>query len=635
MRIKRIVQCFTVFLLLLVLGIADFAEPQNLNKPLPGRLRAGYMSASNISLLPKMAQVGMNAAIPKFDILGFPLSADLTGNLRQWANQCAQQNIVFMPVLNWWDARQGQYLTNYNHCVTDNGAVLANTPCPYSQSFWDSWITPRLLAMIQAVVNLPVGAVLIDLEMYNVEYTQYYHGCYCDQCYTRYMNKKGLSGPLPPLADRGNIVKNAGDLALYQSLQREAVRTYATALRQAAHNLYPGLRLGALQLDNSLSAIPLQQGIALGFGTPELPVFCITENTYSTGYTSYIASTKNSFSDLDAYVDLLVGIWQSQIPTGSLPAQLYYCAHDTYGYFLYTMETFANPAYHPLPGTLDEGWSAIQLANQELDKLGLNQNYQSTFQIASFLPALAWSDFSKFKLFPSVSYAKAPKPMPVALLREKNWYYFFATAGDNIEFEVTWRQIGSYPDSVMSGMVSPAGIKLAEGVATNGAPFIVKTVAAETGVYGLGIMPGGSNANAVAITKASHPYVIYIGSTSGALFYPFLPSSVLSPLFVSLAPVATQVELQFRTQNSAESVRGTVLAKDGSQLWSGVVNGPTQVLIMNPGVGPLQIRFERIPGSYFGIVWVKAVNGVMPFVATDPAALLTNIKPPLLYKKGP
>jgi hypothetical protein len=627
---KLIVLCFSVSFVLLVLGISDFAEPQNLDSPLPGRIRAGYMSASNISLLPRMSQVGMNAALPKFNISTSLLSIDSIAALRQWAGQCARLGLLFMPVFNWWDATQGQNLTNYNHVVTDSGAVLANTPCPYNQSFWDNWVTPRLLSLIQAVADLPLNAVLIDMEMYNVESTEYNRGCYCDQCYTRYMKAKGLSGPLPAPAARNGIVNSAGDLAFYESLQREAVHSYATALRQAAQKLYPGLRLGALQLD---STIPLQQGIALGFGTPALPVYCLTERTYETGYTPYIASTKNSFSNLGAYVDLLVGIWQSRFPTANIPEQLYYSAHDSHGYWIYTMETFANPDYQPLPGTLDQGWSAIQAADQELDKLAANPNYLTALQIRPIAPPplpLDWSGFVNLNLLPSSSSKKAPNPMPVARLRETNWYYFYAVKGDNIEFELTWRQVGNYTDPVRGGMISPAGIKLADGSSTNGSPFSIKTVAAETGVYGLVTMAGGGNANGVDITRASHPYVIYTGSKSGALFY-----SVVPPLYVSVIPNVTQVDLQFSTQNTAESVKGTVLAKDGSQLWSGVVNGPTQVLINNPGASPLQIRFDQILGFNLGAIWVKTVNGVMPFVASDPSALLTAVKPAFLFLKGP
>ena len=175
-------------------------------------------------------------------------------------------------------------------------------------------------------------------------------------------------------------MNNAGNLAFYQSLQRNVAASYSQTLRSAAQTQRPGLRLGALQLEHYISTIPLQQGMALGFGTSQLPVFCFSEDTYSTGYSPSIASIKQYFYNLGANVDLVVGLWQSQFTPAALPAQLYYCAHDSYGYWIYTMETFANPSYSSLMGTLAQGWAAITTADSELGKLALNPQYVTTLQ---------------------------------------------------------------------------------------------------------------------------------------------------------------------------------------------------------------------------------------------------------------
>ncbi len=166
-------------------------------------------------------------------------------------------------------------------------------------------------------------------------------------------------------------MNNAGNLAFYQSLQRNVAASYSQTLRSAAQTQRPGLRLGALQLEHYISTIPLQQGMALGFGTSQLPVFCFSEDTYSTGYSPSIASIKQYFYNLGANVDLVVGLWQSQFTPAALPAQLYYCAHDSYGYWIYTMETFANPSYSSLMGTLAQGWAAITTADSGARQVGV------------------------------------------------------------------------------------------------------------------------------------------------------------------------------------------------------------------------------------------------------------------------
>ena len=147
-----------------------------------------------------------------------------------------------MPVINWWDAAHIQFLPGFNPVVTDTGIVLSKTPCPYTQDFWNRWIVPQVLGVVGAVSHYPLAAVLIDVEMYNAEYSGYYHGCYCDTCYKRYMQAKGISGPLPAPSARYNTVNNAGNLAFYQSLQRNVAASYSQSLRASAQTLRPGLR---------------------------------------------------------------------------------------------------------------------------------------------------------------------------------------------------------------------------------------------------------------------------------------------------------------------------------------------------------------------------------------------------------
>jgi len=610
---KKIITVFFILVLMLT-GSAtrSFEATPDLSKPLAGRLRGGYMSVSDIKLLFWMSQNGMNAAIPKFGSIEFPVTGSSADMLRRWADECKRRNLAFMPVFNWWGRHEARWLMDYNHVVTESGRILGKTPCPYTQDFWDRSIIRRIVAIGQALEGRPVAAVLIDMEMYGAENRNYEGGCYCDICFARFNQAKGRLGRLPAPSARGRIIKEANELDAYRAVQREAARTFAAACREAVHKVRPGLRLGVLWLDQ---AIPLEQGIALGFGTPDLPVVCLTERNYSNGHTPYIVSVQESFRKMGAFVDLLVGIWQSKFPPANIPEQLYHCAHDSYGYWIYTMETFERPGYHPLPGTPEEHWSAIRKANMELDKLGENGRYKTALRIRQFEPPpfpLPWSDFRKYDL---ASRPGSVSPMPVVWLRGTNWIYFFAKKNDTIAFEVTRKQIGRYGDIPRIGLVSPAGTHLAEGTAKRYRSAVVGAIATETGVYGLVVVAG---AVAAEVTKASHPYAVHIDAQyGGAGFVDRLPL-----LFVALSPDAAAIEFEFLTENSDEAVKGTVLAENGAEIWSGVVEGPTKIRIDNPPGTRLQLQFAGLPGHTFEDVKIRGVKGVLPFAAPDPAGLL-------------
>jgi hypothetical protein len=163
-------------------------------------------------------------------------------------------------------------------------------------------------------------------------------------------------------------------------------------------------------------------------------------------------------------------------------------------------------------------------------------------------------------------------------------------------------------------MISPAGTRLDEGTAKKDRPAVLQTVAPETGVYGLVVVAG---AGAAEMTKSSHPYAVRIASPSYAGFVTRLPL-----LFVALSHDAAAIEFEFETGNSFEAAKGTVIAENGAELWSGVVEGYTKVRIDRPAGTFVELKFERLPGHVFEDVRVRGVKGVLPFAATDPAGLL-------------
>ncbi|MBM4050177.1 MAG: hypothetical protein FJ279_34205, partial [Planctomycetes bacterium] len=542
--------CRVLAATILLNASVSFAAPADLSKPLPGRLRGGYMNAGNLKLLPKMAELGMNAAIPKFGAIQTPMRPQDAAKLAQWADECARLNLAFMPVFNWWGGHEPSWIKDFNRVVTQTGKTLEKTPCPYTEAFWTEYVTARFVAMAEAVGPRPLAGICLDMEMYGADSVGYGQGCYCDECFTRYLKARGREVKLPPADKRAEAIKSAGEVKEYQAVQRETARKHATACREAIHKTRPGLRIGVLHLD---WPSPIQEGEALGFGTKDLPVFCLTERTYSNGFTPYIAEAQKTFRDLGAHVDLLVGLWHSKFPPDNIPEQLYHCGRDSYGYWIYTMETFEQPQYSPLPGSADAHWAAIQKANQELDKLAADAKYQTAMTIREFetpVPPVSILGFVKYDLTPFA--AQKPAALPVARLRGANWCYLHARSGDRIDLQVTWAQVGRYRDLARAALVSPQGQKLVEVDVKKDAPGVIQVNAAETGVYGLVVQAGS---NAVEITRASHPYAIHIEPRNGAKLVTKVPS-----LLLALEGGTQQAILELATEGGAEAVKGIVLA---------------------------------------------------------------------------
>ncbi len=608
MQIKRLLAAMIFLFAVSGEGMDCLAEQPDLSHPLKARLRAGYLASSNVSLLPLMAQNGMNAAFPKFDNFGPHPAQWETERLLSWARECRRLNIAFMPVINWWSIDDMDRMKAFNHVVTASGRASANMPCPYTGDFWERWVTPRVVGVARSVGDLPLSGILIDLEMYGVDSCNYEIGCYCDRCYARYMSLTGRKGPLPEADKRKRILIRSHKLAEYESIQREAARTYAAACRKRVNELRPNLRLGALHLD---LAIPLQQGAALGFGTRSLPALCLTEKTYSTGFTKYISSLKEYFKNMGAHADIVPGIWQSRWPSANIPEQLYYCAKDTYGYWIYTMETFMNPEYHPLVEPARNYWKAIRNANAELDRLGSCGTYKTSLRIRTFVQPPELAGFVKYHFRQK---SATPKHLPVARLRGTNWIYFHAGKGDRIEFEVKWQQVGSYEDKAMVALVSPGYTALKYGIAEKGHTFVARDRAPSSGIYGMIIQVGD---NAVEITKASHPFAYHVSPDRAAGFIAKVP-----PLFLAIdRSKSSEVELELRTESSLEAVRAVVYSEEGTELWSGVVDGVKSVRIGTPRGRYLKIEFSRMLFRTLEDVWLRGVKGVLPFAATDPSCL--------------
>jgi hypothetical protein len=576
-------------------------------------IRGGYMGQKSFALLERMAQTHMSAAIVKFGNVAIPLGSPDAGDLQKNASECARLGLGFMPVINWWGDNEPRWIVSYEHFVTAAGTVLPRTPCPYSEGLWTTYVTPRLLSIIEALGKLPLAALCLDTEMYGGDFLVYDQDCFCDRCFARYLAAKHRNATLPPVAERARIVSNAGDLESYRSVQRDEARQLAAACREAVAKARPNLRLGVLHLD---LPFPLYEGMALGFGTGSLPVYAFTEHTYTEGFSPYISATQGRLRSLGASVDLVVGIFQSKFAPENLAEQLFRCAQASAGFWIYTMDTFANLNYQPLAGTPQQYWTAIENAAHELDRLAGNRAYVSslvTQQRAVALPAMPWGGFVHYDLAPANK--KSSGPMPEQWLRKTNWVYFWAAKGDAIAFELTWRQLGHYEDVGSVGVVSPQGEPLAAAGVRPNAPGVIHLTGPESGVYGLLLQAG---MNAAEITHASHPYAVQIPATGDGAFL----AVKIPRLFILFQPGAARASLELATPGATQAVRAEVKTENGSAVWAGVIDGPTRIAVDHPSGPYLVLTVEKLQGRVMQDLHVKALEGLVPLAAPDPAGLL-------------
>jgi hypothetical protein len=599
--------------LISIAALSVWAAPPDLAGPLPGRLRGGYCSGGNRDLLSHVHAVGMNAVMPKFGGIESPLKPADADALRAWSDDCAGQDLAFLPVFNFFGGHEPAWIGDYAHYVDGRGAKLAHTPCPFDPGFWDRYVTARFVAIAEALEGKPFASILLDLEMYGADSTTYREPCYCDACYGAFVRAHADRLKAVPAPERKAAIEAAGLQDEWREAARDRARELATACREALHRVRPGLRIGALHLD--LSG-PFQDGLALGFGTEKLPVFALTERTYSTGYDEYVQQAQQAFKALGAHVDLLCGVWQSQFPPENLAENLYYCARDSYGYWVYTLETFDAPDYSPLPGKPEDYWAAIRETNAELDRLAADAAYVSRLTVRPFevpVPPLTARGFKPYALMP---YSEEGQPELPPRLRGRNILYFHAKTGDALSFEVTFRQVGRYRDAGRALLVSPAGEELAIADVRADAPGSLEANAAAAGVYGLIIE---TRANASDVTRASHPLAVGIAGPEGAHLITRVPA-----LYAYVPPGARQATFTLITEGAGEGLHARISSEDGAELYSGDVIGRATATVQLPDDARHVLRFDfaKLPGAVFEDLTLRADEGALPFAATSLRGLL-------------
>jgi len=599
--------------LVLLTWVAE-AAPPDLSGGLPGRVRGGYMCESNLKLLPRMHEVGMNAALVKLGGIENPLTDGNRSSLLQFSRSCAQSDLSFLPAINLWGGHEEAWFPQWVRYVGQEGKTYGKTPCPSDRRFWEQCLAGRFAAIAEALRGEDLGGVLLDTEMYGADFTVYQAPCYCDACLTRFLKAQGREGqPLPAPAERAKMLKDAGFEKAYWDFQAQEVQNLATACREAFHQANPKLRIGVFHLDFDS---PFLHGLARGFGTEQLPVVCLTERTYATGYDDYAGQAQKHFQELGVHVDLFPGLWHSKFPAANVAEQYYHLAKGSWGYWVYTMETFEQPDYSPLPGPHEDYWAGIQQANAELDKLATNAGYESPLQIRAFEVPPSVVTTAGFKPVDLVPLDPQAKPGDHPWLRGTNTLYFWARAGDEIDFGIRFCQIGKYRDTGQCILIAPDGKEMARGDVKPGAPGMLKARAEQTGCHGVRFALGS---NACEVSRASHPYAAHCAGKGGAAFISRIPA-----LYLLCGKGATKAVLWLETEGLGEAVQATIRTDSGEQLFDGGIIGPKKLELDLPaGAKYLVAEFRKLPEAIVvEDLGVGVESGLLPFAATSTAGLL-------------
>ena len=270
------------------------ADPQLRFKPVPpippatvGKLSPAYVWITrekirgmygyvgdwkNKSLLDKILASGFNT------MLVHPMRPDImsqagwTEEAKAWATVQTERKL--RVIISWpygSDERYGN--TQFGAYHDGTAKRWTRTPCPLSVEYWNKVIGDRALVAAQAGLT----GLVVDPEMYGADSTGYAGPCYCDRCWSQYVNEQteGVEAASVAASDRAAwTVRHVVSLD-YRQWQEARVGETLRDVRVRVRDEHPDFLLGNLAgIEYSLP------GLARGFGTPEMPALVFGEREY-------------------------------------------------------------------------------------------------------------------------------------------------------------------------------------------------------------------------------------------------------------------------------------------------------------------------------------------------------------------
>lgn len=282
---------------------------------------------------------------------GWPAEAEA------WAR--VQRERGLRVIVSWPFGSDERYGNTRFGAYQPGGTILwERGPCPLSREYWERVVGDR--AVIAARARL--AGLVVDMEMYAADSTRYPGPCYCDTCFSRFVEEhlEGVAAGEVVLADRPAWTAGNGLARDYPRRQEIEVAAILQGIRERVHAVNPDFLLGNLLDPESLP------GLARGFGTPEMPALIFSELEYP-GNT---AGTPGRISQLreGGYPALyVVGFALTTVTPSQLTALAGDVAPGTAGYWLWSSASLRDGApaeyAHPKAYSHDDYWKGFRAAN--------------------------------------------------------------------------------------------------------------------------------------------------------------------------------------------------------------------------------------------------------------------------------
>ncbi len=525
--------------------------------PVAPMIRAMYGPSDNEYLEPGMLvdnalDDGITDFVTKFGQLESPLGTYDRRSLDAWIQKLEAANGNLWVAINWAANPEMSWIDPIEAFVTADGVALPNTPCPTSQYYWRRSIAERGAALAALAIDYPtLRGMVVDVEMYHSEIRKYTDPSYSDSAFGPYLESLTPGVALPSAGQRYGWVLTHGGEQAYIDFQRELVRGLAASALAAIRAANPNFEVGGTGMVKDGEWF--YDGFALGFGTAQRPLFEFAQRFYTSGYSSDVQTFQDSYRARGIYANVVVGLRLDNYPPDAFADHFYSGAIETAGVWIYDATEFADTTHSDNCETIEDYRNALRLANDEVNNYLADSAYVSTLSAGPFVPACS----DELPVIPTTAYVPlegGPIATEELRIRRQLTYFFYATAGDAISFDLTIRRI---TDEYLTGwwvLKGPDETPINSGAWTpESNPAQVRATATQTGLYALVVDPDWRFP--VSIKNPSHPGSYTGGEDDGRLrvfgahllqrpqLLAYVPPGVTSIGITVVAPVGEQTNV--------------------------------------------------------------------------------------------
>lgn len=566
-------------------------------------LKAGYLPISTrVGITSKMREAGLNAVWPK--ITSFHPSGEdsrVLPRLETWCEACTKHELDLWPVINFAGGpNELDFLPEYRREVTTGGITLPNTPCPVDESYWTKVIFPRCVKLGELSRTRPsLKGVVLDLEMYGADHAGYSAACACETC------RRGAG---------------SSQTEALLAWQRREVERIARELERAVHRVNDQFQITAMHLEEPFA---FHEGLALGLGTPNMPVVIAAERTYAAGYTQEVDAARERLRNQKAHVRYLGGLSLTHHRAEQVAPQLYALGTHGDGFWLYTLASLADPneqvaETYRVPDPQAEYWSAFRLASDELDRFVTSRGKHLSPLVAKLKPPEPRATLSKRVLEPvSTAIPRRPLPGDETRLRRYNIAFVVLEAGETLRMSAQGIPISRQQaaDGEIKVLDSDGHEVLSQKVSL-GQTQQIESVAKTSGTYWITTSFG---LNACEL-RVSNSHVVYFAGLHQRLKV----HRFARPMFF-VVPDEQAAQINVLTESPDDSVRLRVRDSHGIIVVDEVIAGSVSRKA-NGAPGVWSLTLEPHEGQPFGGVQVGLSPPLSPYLADSPERLLRDKK---------